>query len=478
MAGYQEFLGNLNNGFSGQDFVSYASGQGVNASYNKDLSRLLVGNTPVNLQNLGMQVKNGKLYGDQTTYQQLLQPYLAKNQQIPIMNLKPYQTPEYIKQYLKDIIAEQMSPWEYNMEEDPSVIHARKQLEKSMAEMAGQRGFLYGSEQQNLTEQAFMKVAPQFEDLAYSKNADRYQRQMELANTIMQWDDMMANRKMSENQLLQVKTDFMLSLGKRDLDMFKVMLSQRRFNMEIKLEENKFSLEKRQKELDVAWKRVNDLGYADNQTAKILGIKPGTQAGKSKEMATKLKYELALMKKKNEYDIKMLYINKRAEMQIIKEQDRVQTKSQFELMEAEYGYKKEIVITQEYYRRKLEEKRIAEAEERAAAAEAKRLAAAEAKAKKFAEEARLDVMYKGVQARFKAQFVKKGYVSDGKKDSASKFLYDLYKEGDINKQVYNRMIAEYWLDEYVPQERYTPYAKEYKNLNTFQNYLMNASKMY
>jgi hypothetical protein len=477
MPTYEQLLSNLQQGFAGQDFTSYAQNQGIPVAYNQDLNRLLVGNTPVNMQNLGLENQEGKLYGSETTYQQLLQPYL-KTGPTDITQLKPYETPEWIKQYMKDMIAEQASPWEYNMEEDPSVIAAREQLENSMAEMTGKRGFLYGTAQQQLINQAFNKVAPMFEEVAYQKQADRYQRQMQLANTIMQWDDMLANRKMAENELVKMKADFMLSLNQRDLEIFKVMLNQRRFNMELELDEKRFDLEKRKQEMDLAWRKVNELGYADNEAAAILGVKPGTEAGWSKKLILQHKQEIETMNKKNQYDIKMLSVNKKIEMDLIKEQERVKTESQMRLMEVEYGFKTAIVEVEEVYRRKLEAKREAERKAEEARIRREEEAKARAKAEKEAKEENFDIQYKGMLARLKSSYVRDGYIPEEYQEAASKMLYDNLKNGTIDNAVYNRLIAEYWLTEYTPKPKYNEPFPKLEGVSDFNMWALNLSRSY
>jgi hypothetical protein len=474
---YQEMLGNLQQGFADQDFTNYAQNQGVPVTYNQELNRLLVGNSPVDISKLGMKNQEGKLYGSETTYQQLLEPYLNKGP-TDIMSLKPYETPEWIKQYMKDMVAQQMSSWEYNMEEDPNVIMARQQLENSMAEMTGKRGFMYGSAQQQLVNQAFNKISPMFEEVAYQQQEDRYQRQMQLANTIMQWDDMMANRKVAENQLIQMKSNFMLALSQRDLEVFKVMLSQRRFNMELELEEQRFDLDKKKQEMDLAWKKVNEFGYADNETAAILGVDPGTEAGWVKKLVLQHKQELETMKKKNEYDVKMLQVNKKLEMDLIKEQEKIKTESQIRLMEVEYGFKEAIMEVEEVYRRKLEAKK--EAERKAAEEKARREAEAQARAKaeKEAKEEQFDVQYKGALARLKEKYVRNGYIPDKYQNDASKFLYDSLKAGTISNVVYNRLIAEYWLTEYTPVAKYKQPYSNLQGVSEFQQWALNLSRSY
>jgi hypothetical protein len=444
---YQEILSNLNQGLASQNFNQYASGYGVPVTYNQDVNRLLVGGTPVDIANSGLQVQNGQLIGSETAYQQLLAPFLEK-QTGEVLQTKAYETPEYIKQFIKDMAQQQLAPWNYNIDEDPSVQAARAQLEQSMSELAGKRGFLYGTAQQDIVQQEFSKIAPYFEEVAYQKNKDFLSRQMELAGVVMQWDDMQAQRKMKEAELIQMKADFMMQLSARDLEIFKVLLSNRRFEMELALDQQKFDMEKKEADIEKAWRSVNELGYANNETAQILGIKPGTEAGWVKKMIAQHQMEMSTMAEQHKYDLKMLQVNKKIEMDLLKEQDRVNTASQLRLMEIEYGYNVSLENLKEKNKREYEAKLKAEAEAKAKQAELEAKAEAESKA---AEAARLDSedrMYN--MAKNAMEGVYGSYPSAANKAGATQLLYNLYKNGEISNPVYNRLIYEYRLPDYTP----------------------------
>ncbi len=450
MATYQEVLNNLTEGLSGQNLQQYASGYGVPVTFNQDINRLLVGGSPVDIAQSGLQVQNGQLVGSETAYQQLLAPFLQQ-QTSAVMESKVPETPAYIKEFIQQMAQKQMAPWNYNIEEDPSVQAAKAQLEQMMSEVAGKRGFLYGTGQQAIVQQEFSKIAPMFEEVAYQKNKDFLSRQMELAGVLMQWDDMQANRAMKEAELIQMKADFMMKLSARDLEIFKVLLNNRRFEMELALDQQRFDMQKREFKIEKAWKSVNELGYANNETAKILGIKPGTEAGWVKKMIAQHQSEMSIMAQEHKYNVEMLQVNKKIEMELIKEQERVTTASQLRLMEEQYGYDVKIMQQKEKYRREVEAKAKAEAEAAAEAQAREQAAEAQAKAEEKLKLEQMDFEYKRAKSQIAGKYATKGnYIPESERPSASAELAGMYMRGEISQETYNRIVYEFSLPEFVP----------------------------
>lgn len=60
--------------------------------------------------------------------------------------------------------------------------------------------------------------------------------------------------------------------------------------------EREFEFEKQQKALDNAWKRIDELGYADNEASTILGIPVGTLSKDAREAKEQREYELQKMR--------------------------------------------------------------------------------------------------------------------------------------------------------------------------------------
>ncbi len=61
-------------------------------------------------------------------------------------------------------------------------------------------------------------------------------------------------------------------------------------------QEKEFEFNKKQKELENAWKRVDELGYVDNNASTILGVRVGTLSGAAREAKEQREYELAKMR--------------------------------------------------------------------------------------------------------------------------------------------------------------------------------------
>lgn len=443
---YEQLLSNLSQGFAGQNFPAYAAQQGMAVNYNPELNRLTINNIPVDLNKSGLTLQEGQLMGSEDAYNRLMAPFI--DQTGGLMDLEPYTTPDYIKQFINDMVQQQLAPYNYNIDEDPSAIAAKEQLEQSMASMAAKRGFLYSSAQQDIVAQQFEKIAPAFEEQAYQRHQDFLNRQLQLANVIMQWDQLQANNAKNERELFKMKSEFIMALDAREIDMFKVMLEQRRFEMEMSLEEERFEMQKKEAEMEMAWRKVNELGYADNETAIILGIDPGTEAGWVKKMIAEHQYQMGIMAQKHKYDLEMLDVNKEIEIELMKERERVQLQSQIRLMEVEYGF--DVALMQQKAKHEAEMQAIEEAKR----AEAERQAQLEAEeaARQAAQEeikkTQLNTEYTWAHNQFKYRFVQNSIVPDSMLRDATNWLHEKYKNGEISNPTYNKLMAIYGLPEY------------------------------
>lgn len=63
-----------------------------------------------------------------------------------------------------------------------------------------------------------------------------------------------------------------------------------------------FEYQKKQDELENAWKRVDELGYVDNEAAAILGVKAGTLSGEARLAKEQQEFELARMREQYELE--------------------------------------------------------------------------------------------------------------------------------------------------------------------------------
>jgi hypothetical protein len=456
---YSEFLTNLNSNISNQSFNQYATSYGIPVVYNPETQSLIVNNTPVNMANSGLQLQDNQLYGSEDAYNDMLRPFLGTQQGVgqQIMSQQAHQTPDYIKQFMQEMFERQQQPFSYDFEDDPLVALAREQVESSMAEMAAKRGFLFGSAERDIVGAQMQGLYQQFEDAAYAKEQDFLNRQMKLAGVVMQWDTMQAERKMQASELLNTKAEFIMKLQRRDLDVFKMMLNQRRFEMEMLLDEQRLEMAKKDADLNNAYRKMETLGYADKEVALLLGIPQGTRAQWVQKLMAQKSNDLATMKQKHANDMAMLALNKKIEKELLAEKDRLHVASSLRLMKDEYAYKSALAEVSERHRRILQAKAEAEARAKAEAAERARAAESERRAREKAEKASLDEMYKVEYNRtlnqFKYRFVKNSIVPDSKLKAASEWLFNEYADGKISKETFNRIKATYGLPTYEPSLR-------------------------
>ena len=94
-------------------------------------------------------------------------------------------------------------------------------------------------------------------------------------------------------------------------------------------EEKEFEYQKQQDALENAWKRVDELGYVDNNASAILGVPVGTLSGEARLAKEQQEYELAKMREQAEIE----YQNNVALYKLKSELDTEQSKTL-----AEYEY--------------------------------------------------------------------------------------------------------------------------------------------
>lgn len=94
-------------------------------------------------------------------------------------------------------------------------------------------------------------------------------------------------------------------------------------------QEKQFAYQKQQDALENAWKRVDELGYVDNQASTILGVPVGTLSGEARLAKEQQEFELAKMREQAQIE----YENNKALYQLKSQLDIEQSK---QLAEYEY----------------------------------------------------------------------------------------------------------------------------------------------
>ena len=97
-------------------------------------------------------------------------------------------------------------------------------------------------------------------------------------------------------------------------------------------QEKQFAYQKQQDALENAWKRVDELGYVDNQASTILGVPVGTLSGEARLAKEQQEFELAKMREQ----LEIQYENDKALEQLRTELDKEMTNYEYQL-QVKYG---------------------------------------------------------------------------------------------------------------------------------------------
>lgn len=105
--------------------------------------------------------------------------------------------------------------------------------------------------------------------------------------------------------------------------------------------EKEFEYQKQQDAITNAWKRVDELGFVDNNASTILGVKVGTLSGAAREAKEQREYELAKMREQAqiEYQNNVALYKLRNELDLEQSKQLAQYQSNLSKNEKEYEYK-------------------------------------------------------------------------------------------------------------------------------------------
>jgi hypothetical protein len=271
-------------------------------------------------------------------------PYQAEQQQMiqQLGGAKLYETPQETKDFIKGVFASQTEKYDYAAEKDPLVAAAKQNVTKVITDMAAKRGFAFGSGTQDMISQQMAKVLPQFEQIARGEHADFLSRQLGLVNQMMQWEQIQFDRSKDQVQLLTQKMDAINKMSDRDFNIFKTMMEQRNNNRQIYLQQQKFDLDKKIQENQMALNRIEQLGYVDEDASIILGVPVGTKAKWVQQMAIEQANKLELMAKENDYSLKKMVIDSQMERELYTLKSQIDLNSQLRIQAMIYEYKKSL----------------------------------------------------------------------------------------------------------------------------------------
>jgi cell wall-associated NlpC family hydrolase len=271
-------------------------------------------------------------------------PYEQEINQIleELKNITPYQTPEELQQYLYNLLQSANQPFTYDPTQDQALIQAQKLAAQKVQEAASSKGTLYSSGTIGQTALQQAALIPQYEAAQYQRFADQKNRELSMVSTLMQWDAMQADRYQDQLDLVKTKFDYIMKLDAQNFQKFQVMLEQRNFDREYQLEQQSLQLQRQIQEIDAAYKRVEAIGYVDNNTAIVLGMPVGTPAQWVKELELAQQQELERIKKEHENSVKLQKDQAKIEKDLIKYKNELDTAAQKKLMQEQYEYDKKL----------------------------------------------------------------------------------------------------------------------------------------
>lgn len=101
-------------------------------------------------------------------------------------------------------------------------------------------------------------------------------------------------------------------------------------------ENKKFEYEKQQNALTNSWKRVDELGYVDNEASTILGVAVGTLSGEARQAKEQREYELQKMREQAEIEYKNNVALYKLKSQLDTEQSKTLTENEY-MLKQKYG---------------------------------------------------------------------------------------------------------------------------------------------
>ena len=260
-----------------------------------------------------------------------------------LQNVSPYETPEELEQYLLQLLQSANEPFTYDPTQDAALKVAQDEAGRQVREGHGIKGTLYSSGTISNIAKAQGAQIPEYEMKSYQRFADEKNRQVQMMTTLMQWDELQANRHYDQIQLIQTKFDYIMNLDQLGFEKFQVMLEQRQFQKEYELEQQSLQLQEQIAAIEEAYQRVDALGYVDNKASVVLGIDVGTKAQWVKELEMQQAQELERIKKEYDNNKKLQKEQAKIDKALIAYKNSLEEASQKKLLEKQYAYDKKLL---------------------------------------------------------------------------------------------------------------------------------------
>ena len=196
-----------------------------------------------------------------------------------------------INSLVSELLTRQTSGFQYDPTQDTNLRLASEYAASSAMEQMAARGILNSSSTAERVASVVSELIPQYENLAYTRWTDGINMLTNTANLVMNYD----------TQQFEYWKD----------------AKDREFK------EKEAAYQKEQDALNNAWKRVDELGYVDNNASAILGVPVGTLSGSAREAKEEREFQLQRMREQAQIE----YENAKALYKIKSELDIEQQKA-------------------------------------------------------------------------------------------------------------------------------------------------------
>jgi flagellum-specific peptidoglycan hydrolase FlgJ len=349
----------------GEDVRASLERAGFKVDYNNKTGEIMVNNSPVDPKLYGFVLKNDRFYGQPEVINSLIDKfkkpmvydsqYDDENQSI-LDEMNDFQQPitdPAIAEYMQNLIPNMQKDFTYDPGTDPIFQAAMGTALNNINEDAAATGTMFGTGRQERATRAGMEMANQYRQQAYQEFSDQQNRLLNLANTLITWDDMQYQRGMDKLEIIGKKADFINQLDTNEFNTFKLMWENMNNGKMMALEEQSIAIAQKSSEIESAYARIDALGYVDNEASKILGIPVGTEAGWAKQEAMKQANALELSDKEHKLKIKEMEAATDSELKLIKERAKYESYSAYDnymydrgLASQKFGFDKELMEKQ------------------------------------------------------------------------------------------------------------------------------------
>ena len=175
-----------------------------------------------------------------------------------------------INSLISQIASQVQNGFQYDPANDTALQMATEYAANTTMENMISSGILNSSMTAERVARVVSELIPQYEQLAYTRWSDGLSRLADTAQLVMQYD----------SQQFEYWKD----------------AKDREF------QNKQFEYQKAQDELENAWKRVDELGYVDNEASAVLGVPVGTLSGEARLAKEEREYELARMREQYELE--------------------------------------------------------------------------------------------------------------------------------------------------------------------------------